>query len=609
MGQLNQNTPGIFFHINDGGGTGDVFGISGNGNEYLRMDKNGNLGIGTVTSKGLLVVVGGNVGFGTSTPQGGLVVTNGNVGIGTWTAGGGALIVSSGAGNVGIGSAWPGQVLDVQGTVRMLGFNMASGAGLGKVLTSDTNGNGTWGTAGAGSNYWSLTAAAGNVGVSTTNTVGIGTTAGGIGTGLVIMNGNVGVGTWEPTVPLQLIGVGTLTPNGGGLTISNGNVGIGTTVAPSTLTVSGNMSLVYAVNSTDSVNSSGQGTFAGGYASQNAGGVTGSITASGTGDFAFGSAIGFNVLSSASITASNAGNFAFGDIPTAGSITSSGAGSVAMGFANSSGIIEALGNGTIAMGEESGGGTLESNGQGSVAMGDAAPGTIQSGGVGSFAMGYNAGGTLEATNNGSIAMGFNNNANLESTGVGSIAMGYALNPNTLQSTGTASVAIGQSVQANANNAFALGLNVINPNASSFMVGFNATPTLTVTGTGVGIGTSNPFGGGLIVLPASTGNVGIGSLTPGQALDVQGTVRMLGFSMSTGAGTGKVLTSDVNGNGTWAVGGAGSNYWSLAGGAGNVGISTMNTVGIGTTFGVGAGLVVMNGNVGIGTWGVWRHVTN
>ena len=66
-------------------------------------------------------------------------------------------------------------------------------------------------------------------------------------------------------------------------------------------------------------------------------------------------------------------------------------------------------------------------------------------------------------------------------------------------------------------ASALGFNVVNPNASSLMVGFNATPTLTVTGTGVGIGTSNPFGGGLIVLPTSTGNVGIGSLTPGQAL--------------------------------------------------------------------------------------------
>ena len=93
------------------------------------------------------------------------------------------------------------------------------------------------------------------------------------------------------------------------------------------------------------------------------------------------------------------------------------------------------------------------------------------------------------------------------------------------------------------------------------------------------------------------NVGISSVTPGQTLDVQGTVRMTGFNLSFSPVNGDVLTSDGSGNGTWTV----SNYWFNTAAAGNVGISISKTVGIGTTSGIGAGINVMNGNVGIGTW--------
>jgi hypothetical protein len=48
----------------------------------------------------------------------------------------------------------------------------------------------------------------------------------------------------------------------------------------------------------------------------------------------------------------------------------------------------------------------------------------------------------------------------------------------------------------------------------------------------------------------TGNIGIGITNPTEKLDVAGTVRMTGFSMSTGASNGFVLTSDVVGRGTW-----------------------------------------------------------
>lgn len=50
---------------------------------------------------------------------------------------------------------------------------------------------------------------------------------------------------------------------------------------------------------------------------------------------------------------------------------------------------------------------------------------------------------------------------------------------------------------------------------------------------VGIGTPLPNGGRLIVVG---GNVGISSVSPGQALDVQGTLRGIGFATNTGIGT-------------------------------------------------------------------------
>src|ERR1019366_926579 len=53
--------------------------------------------------------------------------TSGNVGIGTLNPFGGGLIITNG--NVGIGSLTPGQLLDVNGTVRALFFS-GNGAGL-----------------------------------------------------------------------------------------------------------------------------------------------------------------------------------------------------------------------------------------------------------------------------------------------------------------------------------------------------------------------------------------------------------------------------------------------------------------------------------------------
>jgi hypothetical protein len=49
----------------------------------------------------------------------------------------------------------------------------------------------------------------------------------------------------------------------------------------------------------------------------------------------------------------------------------------------------------------------------------------------------------------------------------------------------------------------------------------------------------------------TGNVGIGTITPGTKLDVAGTTRTQGLQLTTGAAANKVMVSDAIGNASWA----------------------------------------------------------
>jgi len=104
------------------------------------------------------------------------------------------LGTSSGAGNVGIGSMAPGQLLDVTGTARVTGFTMSGHSPInGYVLTaSDSNGDTTWSSAG-GIGGWTVS---GND-VYETN------------------GGNVGIGSSIPTEKLSIANV------------TNGTTGVG----------------------------------------------------------------------------------------------------------------------------------------------------------------------------------------------------------------------------------------------------------------------------------------------------------------------------------------------------------------------------------------------
>lgn len=81
---------------------------------------------------------------------------------------------------------------------------------------------------------------------------------------------------------------------------------------------------------------------------------------------------------------------------------------------------------------------------------------------------------------------------------------------------------------------------------------------------------------------SMGNLGIGTLLPGQSLDVNGTARMIGFIDTTNPTNNYVMTSDANGNGTWQVASGGSSQWTTTNvssvylpSPGNVGIGSIN----------------------------------
>ena len=156
----------------------------------------------------------------------------------------GGMIVE---GNVGVGSLAPGTALDVNGTARMTGFDLTTGANGGYVMVGSSIGIGTW--------MAMSTLPLATVTNETTGNVtfynGINTLAG--GPGFQTNGTNVGIGTSNFTnASLQIvgnIGIGTVKngdtfitsspPNGG--EIIEGNVGIGSTAPGQKLDVQGNI--------------------------------------------------------------------------------------------------------------------------------------------------------------------------------------------------------------------------------------------------------------------------------------------------------------------------------------------------------------------------------
>jgi len=506
------------------------------------------------------------------------------------------VYVNGTSGNVGIGSVTAGQLLDVQGTARMLGFALTgNGAANGNVLVGNSVGVGTWMPASTlatlvGSNYWLLNGGAGNVGINTINAVGIGTSfVGGTGeAALSVMNGNVGIGTWAAS---KLFQVGSnanavTIDNTGLLTVSNNGV----VIADGSTFSGGNTYFYTGSTSSDWEQGNGGAGVIGIEVEYNTATATnvGINTNVPTGALEIEGGnvgIGTTKTSTAGLTIMN-GNVGIGTwIPalmldvngtsrmTGFVLTGNGAANGNVLVGNSVGVGTWMPASTLATTASGSNYWLLNGGAGNVGIN-----TIYAVGIGTSFVGGTGEASLSVMNG--------------NVGIGTWVPGHALEVNgNIGLLGQGIYSIFGAYEYQWNNGNNIVENSPVNNAETIYTGSSSNIAAMTWG--------------------ATGNVGIGSLTPGQALDVTGTARMTGFVLSgNGAVSGNVMVTNGVGVGTWmpastlATAASSSNYWLLNGGAGNVGINTINAVGIGTSFVGGTGeaaLSVMNGNVGIGTW--------
>ena len=448
----------------------------------------------------------------------------------------------------------------------------------GYVLTaSDSAGDTTWSSPG-GVSGWTVSGnnvyetAGGNVGIGTTFLT---TSA------LTVMNGNVGIGTWLP---------------GGSLIVQGGNVGIGT-FAPQTLftVVGGNVGI-------------GTWTAAGGNLIVNGGGNVGigsawpgrALDVNGTARMTGFTLTGNGANNGYVMVGNSVGIGTWMPFSTLGTssqwITTNvndvylpNFGNVGIGTNNTAGAALAVMNGNVGIGTWVPGMLLD------------VKGTIRTTNITMSGQAPTAGYVLTASDSA---------GDTTWSSPGGVS-GWTVSGNNVYETAGGNVGIGTTFLTtsaltvmNGN----VGIGTWVPGGSLIVQGGNvgigtfAPQTLfTVVGGNVGIGTWTAAGGNLIV--NGGGNVGIGSAWPGRALDVNGTARMTGFTLTgNGANNGYVMVGNSVGIGTWMpFSTLGTSSQWITTNVNDVYLPNFGNVGIGTNNTAGAALAVMNGNVGIGTW--------
>lgn len=505
------------------GGAGNIILIAGNSGDPTLQPTNGSIlqttGNATVSNPGnftMTIGTGGNNKANWSVipnTTGGYAGIKGALGIGNTyysklQATSNNLIVE---GNLGIGSFIPQSKLDVAGTVRAIQF-IGDGSALSNLPSSGASG-------------WTLGAS--NVGISTTNNVGIGTnlttTA-----ALTVMGGNVGIGTW---VPSQLLQVGTtfLVNSGGDSTARSFNVSAG----------GGSSYLIGSV-----------GALSGGSSLLQMGGTAG-------GNW---NTLKFNSGTTGAMLIDTNGNVGIGSLSP--NILLNVIGNVGIGtMTNNHAKLELTGNGATEMlrindsGNNDTTPALMVTSTGNVGIGTSIAGSPFV--IGANAVSITSSGSITATNISSSfgAIDFGSSIVLGATT--SMGIGTFFSDNTIQlrsartinpNNSAASVLINPTYTEGASGVhpYIAGL-AIRPltitngtatttNAYSAIIEGPPTGTATITNPIMSLGVlSGNVGFGTF---SGAVNVGIGSMSPGQALDVQGNIRvsLLGSTLAIKTGS-------------------------------------------------------------------------
>lgn len=155
----------------------------------------------------------------------------------------------------------------------------------------------------------------------------------------------------------------------------------------------------------------------------------------------------------------------------------------------------------------------------------------------------------------------------EASGYNSTAIGY-----TARASGSISTAIGIETTAKSFGEIVIGSRNTDYSPLS-ITNWNPADRLFVIGNGALLNNSDA----MVIL--KNGNIGIGTSTPTEKLEVAGKIKTTNLQITNAAAVGKVLTSDGSGNASWVAPVSTSAYWTASGN--NIFSSTNGNVGIGT----------------------------
>lgn len=369
--------------------------------------------------------------------------------------------------------------------------------------------------------------------------------------------GNLGIGTNDPSRPLQVEGISYF----------NGSVGIGTSNPESELNVHVNtngLNYPLVLRNLDGTSSGGNAVGIGFTNNGTLGAAPkGMLVHERTGGFGRGS---FHFL----MNESNNGSAA---TLSDAKVTITSNGNLGVGTTTPADELEVVGSIRMVDGNQAAGYVPVSNANGTMTWTD--PTTLTTADDGDWTI---SGNDQYSTPSGNVGIGTTApgqkfhlaGGRALFSGTSSINSGIELIPNTLTTNNGGRVFFRED-NATDNFGFSLGYNggnsgneILNWPANAFVIaGHNSSASGTVH----------------MVIQRSTGNMGVGTITPGQKLDVDGKIQM-----RTGATTGYIPVSDANGTMTWTdpttLTTADDGDWTVSGN--NIYNSNTGSVGIGTT---------------------------